>query len=148
MKKKISLKEEMIKELKKVIKKNPEYDFAASEMKSKKVLDEVKWKSKTKSGDDMLVVMRAYQRVARIVPKEKPDVAVALLEKGIHSALQVAAVPEHKFIKEHQDLFKTKEDEKVAKEIHKRALIKRSQLVVQYMNWKQSNEPHVKAARV
>lgn len=146
MTKKKTLKDEMLKELKKIIKKNPDFDYQHREMKSKKVLNDLKWSSKTKSEDDMLLVLRAYQRIVRITPKENLDKAILLLEQGFHSALQIASMSQKEFIKKTEAIFNG--EKTLAETIYKTAMAKRNKLVIQYMNIKQNSEPHAKAARI
>ncbi|USG65946.1 neuraminidase-like domain-containing protein [Brevibacillus ruminantium] len=62
--------------------------------------------------------LKAYQRVMRVYPDQQ--VAKELLEQGLDSAHKIAAIPEHRFVREYAQFFQG--DETKAKEAHQRAV--------------------------
>jgi len=99
-----------------------------------------------KEPDTLLPILKAYQRLLRIIPQDHQDIAVSLLEQGLHSAVQIASFSNSQFLELTRDLVPNQPE--VQEMIYKQAQLKRSQLVVQYMNILQNHEPHVQAARI
>ena len=91
-------------------------------------------------------LLKAYQRLLRIIPAGHEELALPLLAKGLHSAVQIASLTRQQFLKLTRDLIL--EQPEVMATIYRYAQLKRSQLVVQYMNILQNQEPHVRAARI
>ena len=57
-----------------------------------------------KESDTLLPLLKAYQRLLRIIPKEHQDLAVSLLERGLHSAVQIASFSKQQFLALTSDL--------------------------------------------
>ena len=124
-----------IEDLKTWIAAHPEYDWLHQE-----------WKTEFLSEEEQPLrsLLKAYQRLVRIIPQEHHQLAFALLARDFHSAVQIATLPKRQFLELTHDLVPPE----VLETIYAHAQIKRGQLVVQYMNILQNNEPHAKAARI
>ena len=94
----------------------------------------------------LLPLLKAYQRLLRIIPTGYENLALPLLASGLHSAVQIASLASQQFLELTRDL--VPEQPEVMEAIYRYAQLKRSQLVVQYMNILQNQEPHVRAARI
>jgi hypothetical protein len=94
---------------------------------------------------ELISLLKAFQRLLRIIPEKNKDAALALMKEGIHSALQIAAMTRKDFMGRCANLFD--DDGKLADAIYKNALKKRSMILIQYMNMLQNAEPHISAAR-
>ena len=94
----------------------------------------------------LLPLLKAYQRLLRIIPAGHEELALPLLASGLHSAVQIASLASQQFLELTRDL--VPEQPEVMETIYRYAQLKRSQLVVQYMNILQNQEPHVRAARI
>ena len=124
---------------------NKKVDFKKINLDNEKDFKNIKC-SETKDKKNLNNVLKAYQRLLRIVPDQDSDLIMDLLKVNIHSATQITGFTKRDFIKKHKKIFKGKEE--IGNQLYDNALKKRSQLVVQYMDILQNNEPHVKASKV
>jgi hypothetical protein len=92
-----------------------------------------------------LALLKAYQRVIRILPKGEEHRALPLLESGLHSAIQIASIPKHAFERHWASLFPG--EEALGLTVYRAALSRRSQLLHRHLHEIQRNEPHYRAAR-
>ncbi|MEM9983541.1 MAG: hypothetical protein AAF804_00465 [Bacteroidota bacterium] len=99
------------------------------------------FKGLTRYRKDLFAQALIYQRLSKLIPQAESSVLVALMEAGLHSALQAAALSPQKFIKTYGAIL-GKELQPL--EIHQRALAIRSRLLVQYLDAKQNREPHLR----
>jgi hypothetical protein len=91
--------------------------------------------------DTELEADRARQRIARVAPDERH--AAALLGAGLDSAHRIAAMPEHRFVREHAGVFGG--DEHAAREAHRRAVHVKALVQHVYANVRDVLSPHVRA---
>jgi len=87
--------------------------------------------------------LRARQRVARVAPT--PAVAEGLLAAGLDSAQRIAALPEHRFVREHAALFGG--DEHAARAAHQRAVDVKAIVQHLHANLRDVLSPHLAALR-
>lgn len=92
-----------------------------------------------------LPLLKAYQRVIRILPNGEERCALPLLESGLHSAIQIASIPKHAFERHWAALFPG--EEALGLTVYRAALSRRSQLLHRHLHQIQRNEPHYRAAR-
>ncbi len=92
-----------------------------------------------------LPLLQAYQRIVRILPPGEERRAEALIDAGLHSAIQIASIPKHVFLTQWSELFP--EEEALAQNVYRAALSRRSELLHQHLNEVQRNEPHYRATR-
>ena len=95
----------------------------------------------------LLPQLKALQRLVRLT--NNLETAEALYENGLHAAVQIAAIPQHKFIKQYAALFKhngTTAAEQ-ARKVHRLALARKSQALLTYTAIAQHRAPHYRATR-
>lgn len=90
-------------------------------------------------------LLKAYQRLVRILPPGEERRALPLLEIGLHSAIQIADIPRDEFARRWGALFPGEGALGLA--VHRAALRRRSELLLHHINDVQRNEPHYRAAR-
>ncbi|HUZ23530.1 MAG TPA: neuraminidase-like domain-containing protein [Streptosporangiaceae bacterium] len=100
---------------------NPEFDLLSFDFHEQGASRALRWEGADREG--VLSRMRARQRVMRLGGSEESG--KKLLTAGFHSAHQIAAVPENRFVREHGGLF-AGEDE--ARAVHRRAVAIRSRV--------------------
>lgn len=135
-----------LKNLDKFLKQNKSIDIRTEDFLDQPGNDKYKWKGLEKVKDEVLVVLKAYQRLMRIIPNQEPKVVKALLKKGIHSSLQITEIPKTKFIKDNLKILGG--DEIVAESVYLRAIAMRKIVAIQYMNAVQNLEPHTHVTNV
>ena len=94
---------------------------------------------------DALSLLAAYQRLVRILPAGEDDRALALLESGIHSAIQIASIPPGQFERRWDTLFPGEVE--IGLSVYRSARRRRAVLLHRRMNDVQQNEPHYRASR-
>lgn len=109
-------------------------------------VETLEWKSNKKTKPAILNILKAYQRLLRVMPEDNSEIILGLLKKGIHSAIQIANMSKKQFIKMSDPLFKDKLS--FAEQIHKNSQKKRSKIALQYINVVQNKEPHILASRI
>ena len=95
--------------------------------------------------DAAVPLLMAYQRLVCILPPTEDHRAIPLLESGLHSAIQIASLPQHQFERHWASLFPG--EEALGLRVYRAALSRRSALLHRHMNELQRNEPHYRAAR-
>lgn len=93
----------------------------------------------------MVPLLKAYQRVLRILPPDEEHRALPLLDSGLHSAVQIADLARDEFLRRWGVLFPGEDALGLA--VHRAALSRRSELLLHHVNEVQRNEPHYRAAR-
>ena len=140
----IDLSPQNIEDLTKFIEQNKKVNFVIFDLNSQANVDKLNF-SNLKKKEQLLPLIKAYQRILRVLPDKNKAPALALLKEGIHSALQIAAMTRKDFLGKCSLLFG--DDCELAGKIYRNALNKKSLLLVQHMNALQNNEPHISAAR-
>jgi hypothetical protein len=93
----------------------------------------------------LVPLVKAYQRLVRILPPGEEPRALPLLESGLHSAIQIADLPRDEFARRWAALFPG--DDALGLAVHRAALSRRSALLLHHIYDVQRNEPHYRAAR-
>lgn len=146
MNKEIHFSEDRLQFLERLLKQNQEIDFKLFHLQNKEKVLGLNWDDLPGNQDDIIFLLKAYQRLIRILPEQDSSTVIALLRENLHSAIQIASIPKLQFMKRYTKVFDGKKE--VAETVYKNALQKRSQLMLQYMNVVQNNEPHIKATRL
>lgn len=94
---------------------------------------------------DALSLLASYQRLLRILPVGEDERALPLLERGIHSAIQIASIPQRQFERCWDAIFPGEAELGVT--VYRAARRRRAVLLHHRMNELQQNEPHYRAAR-
>ncbi|HEU4405625.1 MAG TPA: hypothetical protein VFS43_10075 [Polyangiaceae bacterium] len=96
-------------------------------------------------GGEIVELLRAYQRLLRVLPAGEEARALPMLGAGLHSAVQIAGLPKHEFARRWAGLFPGAAA--LGEAVHRSAVARRSHLVLHRINAVQCNEPHYRAAR-
>lgn len=124
---------------------NQGVDFLVCNLQDEESLSSLNFKNLIEKKTELVFLAKAFQRLLRIIPEKNQEAALSLMNEGIHSALQIAAMTRKDFMGEFADMFH--DNGKLADAIYKSALEKRSVILIQYMNILQNREPHISAAR-
>ncbi|NEO14792.1 MAG: hypothetical protein F6J98_07650 [Moorea sp. SIO4G2] len=130
-----------LKKLKIFLQKNSEVDFRKADLLHTPNLKKYKW-IKFKDEDEktrVLNLLKAYQRMLRIVPKGREDVAMILLEGGFQSSVQIVNTPKKAFLKFFQS------DRELGKNVLKRAIAVHKIVTLQYIARVEQAQPHARA---
>jgi len=144
MPKKNNFNPDIIEDLTKFLDQNKEVDFLNFNLQSDDAIDTLNFKSLTRKKEELISLIKAFQRLIRIIPEQNRDVALTLLGEGVHSGLQIAQMTRKEFMGKCATLLK---DETLADTIYQNALKKRGVILLQYLDVYQNNEPHIKAAK-
>jgi hypothetical protein len=148
-------------------KANPDFNLINYPFFKKDAVDKLKW-PEGESQQDVLNQLKGLQRLVRLTGNLNS--AKALYEQGIHSALQIASIPQHKFISQYAHCFNVKEDtpkkikgknknghrekpkslvkpEACAKKVHKQALATKSKTIHMYAAIQQHTSPYYMATK-
>lgn len=82
-----------IKNLSSFLEQNKNIDIVSADLSNTEVIAGFDWQKLAKQKEETLEILRVYQRLKKIMPELSPGAALALLKAGIHSALQIAALP-------------------------------------------------------
>ena len=127
------------------LKENEEINLRTADLLHTSNIEKYKWPNLTKDEKENLIKqLKAYQRMLRVVPKEREDLAKALLKNGIQSSLQITSTPKKVFIQNNLKLFNN--DIALAEQVYRRAILLRKAVTLQYMARVQQLEPHTRAA--
>lgn len=147
------------------LKQNQEIDFRTADLLHATKIDGYNWAgfekgsegeskgSEAEAEDEKNILfkgLKAYQRMLRIVPKGRKDIAQKLLEAGIESSLQIAGTPKKVFIRNNLKLFDDKDDavaRELAERVYRRAIAVRKVVALQYLARVQQGEPHARKTR-
>lgn len=125
-----------------VIAANPSVDWRAVALDAAG-LEALNWRELERQ--IVVPLLKAYQRLLRILPSGEERRALPLLESGLHSAIQIAGIPRDEFMRRWGALFPG--DDPLGLAVHRAALSRRSDLVLHHIHEVQRNEPHYRAAR-
>lgn len=124
---------------------NPKVDWRAAVLDDPRVLDGLEWGPAGSRRDELPPLLRAYQRLVRVLPAGEERRALLLLEAGLHSAIQIAGLARDEFLRRWGALFPG--EEALGDAVHQSALRRRSTLLLHHISNLQRNEPHYRAAR-
>lgn len=129
--------------LQRLIDVNHSVDWRAIALDNRGTLDALEWCEL--DPEAVMSLLQAYQRLVRILPASEDHHALPLLGSGLHSAVQIAGIPQDEFARRWAALFPGEDALGLA--VHRAALSRRSELLLHHINEVQRNEPHYRAAR-
>lgn len=132
--------------LRTIVTKNKHVDFHKINLSGEVNLDGIRFDGIPLSNNSLLLLLKAYQRLLRITEGMGDEIIWSLLQKGYSSAMEIAAMGKNAFIKCFT-LENTLTSE-IAAEVYKNARAKRSQILPQFINMHQNNEPHIRNASI
>lgn len=137
---------EKFKHLDQFFTKNPDICLRSMNLLDEKEVSTLCFDRLKKHKDELMNLLKAWQRLLKILPESQNEVTIIknLLNKNLHSAVQIASIPKKHFLKEYGHLFNDLEE---ANTMYQNAQMVRSQIAVKYMRLKQNQEPHIKATR-
>ncbi|MDJ0595622.1 MAG: hypothetical protein QNJ72_37505 [Pleurocapsa sp. MO_226.B13] len=124
--------------------KNEWVDFRQADLLHTPNVDKYNWTGLEEEKERVLNLLKAYQRMLRIVPKGREDLAIELLKNGFQSALQIVNTPKKVFIQNNLKIFDN--DKALAEQVYMRALAVRKVVTLQYVARTQQAEPHARVA--
>jgi len=124
--------------------KNKAVDFRKADLLHTPNIDKYNWAGLESEKESLLNQLKAYQRMLRVVPEGRDDLANALLAKGIQSSLQIVNMPKNAFVRDNLNIFDS--DSILAEQVYTRAVALRKAVTLQYMARVQGAEPHTRAA--
>ncbi len=133
-----------IKNLKAFLRKNKKVDFRTADLLHLSNIDTYKWTGLEEHKESLIKQLKAYQRLLRIVPHDREDLAQNLLKSGFQSSLQIANTPRKVFIRDNLKTFG--KDRTLAQQVYKRALAVRKVVALQYVTRTQQTGSHVRVA--
>jgi hypothetical protein len=122
--------------------KNKEIDFRTADLLHAPNLDHYNWAGLEDEKESLIPQLKAYQRMLRVVPPHREDLAQKLLKNGIQSSLQIASTPKKSFIQDNLQLFDN--DDAIATQVYLRAVALRKAVALQYVSQVQQSEPHIR----
>jgi hypothetical protein len=137
-----SMKRTALDGLRRLIEASPAVDWRAVAL-DRAVLDALDWREL----DPAVIVplLKAYQRLLRILPPGEDHRALLLLDSGLHSAIQIADLARDELLRRWGALFPGEQALGLA--VHRAAIARRGELLLHHINEVQRNEPHYRAAR-
>jgi hypothetical protein len=120
---------------------NP-HDWRACSLVDPAFLQGLQWPA---SREELLPLLKAYQRLLGVLPPGEERRAMPLLGLGIHSALQIAGMAQAEFSSLWEAIFPGEAG--LGEQVRKNAAIRRSQIALEHIKSIQSSEPHYLAAR-
>ncbi len=126
------------------LKENEDVDFRKADLLHTSNIDKYKWPGRENEKGSLLNQLKAYQRMLRVVPNGREDLAKKLLGNGFHSSLQIANTPKKRFIQNNLKICDN--DGVLAEQVYKRALAVRKVVTLQYVARTQQAEPHARIA--
>ncbi len=139
----LSVSQTTLAELQRLLEANPSVDWRGMSLEGPGALDALEWRELDPAV--LAPLLKAYQRLVRVLPVSEERRALPLLESGLHSAIQIASLSRDEFARRWSALFPGEDALGLA--VHRAALSRRSELLLHHMNEVQRNEPHYRAAR-
>ncbi|MCV2883324.1 hypothetical protein OE749_01265 [Aestuariibacter sp. AA17] len=131
--------------LESIIESNPSVDWSTIDLGKKSTRELVDFGEI--DSNEAIKLVKAYQRIVRMLGEEDLEVAKSLLLVNVHSSIQVAAMSKDVFLEKCKSAFKNKDDGYALK-VFKKAKAIRSQILLNYINSIQKNELHIKQLKV
>jgi hypothetical protein len=140
-----SVTDEALSRLRHVIEANESIDWRAFSFDESSLLQTLQWQEHEGEQDDLIPLLKAYQRLLHILPPSEDRRALSLLQAGLHSAIQIANIRQDQFARQWAALFPG--EDALGEAVHRSAISRRSTLLLHHIDSIQSNEPHYRAAR-
>lgn len=141
----LSVTSEALAKLQHIIEANKSVDRRAFSFDDPSLLESLVWQGLEAEREELLPLLKAYQRLLHILPPSEDHRALPLLKAGLHSAIQIANIPKDEFARQWAALFP--DEAALGEAVHRNAISRRSALLLHHVNAIQSNELHYRAAR-
>jgi hypothetical protein len=140
-----SVTSEALSKLRHVIEANEAVDWRAFSFGDPSLLQTLRWRGCEGEQEELIALLKAYQRLLHILPPEQEHRALPLLGVGLHSAIQIAGMPKPEFARRWAELFPG--EDPLGDTVYQNAVARRSYVLLQHIHSVQKNEPHYRAAR-
>jgi len=141
----VSVTNEALSKLQHIIEANKSVDWRAFSFDDPSLLESLAWQGLEAEREELIPLLKAYQRLLHILPPSEDRRALPLLQVGLHSAIQIASMPQDQFVQQWAALFPGQAA--LGEAVHRNAIHRRSHLLLHHVNAVQSSEPHYRAAR-
>jgi hypothetical protein len=141
----LSVTQEALARLQHVLEANASIDWRTFSFDTPDLPRALQWRGYEGQRDELVPLLKAYQRLLRILPEREEHRALPLLRTGLHSALQIAGLPRDEFARRWAELFPGEVE--LGNTVHQNALGRRSYVLLQHIQSVQSSEPHYRATR-
>lgn len=131
--------------LRDLVASNATVDWREIALNDPKALDGLAWGTAATRRDELVPLLKAYQRLVRLLPAGEEGRAFPLLGDGLHSAIQIAGLSRDAFARRWSALFPGEDAAGAA--LHQSAISRRAALVLSHLDAVQHHEPHYRAAR-
>jgi hypothetical protein len=135
---------EALSKLQCIVEANTPVDWRAFSFEDQS-LQALRWQEHEGEHEELIPLLKAYQRLLHILPPSEDHRALPLLQAGLHSAIQIASMPLDQFVQTWAALFPG--EAALGEAVHRNAINRRSHLLLHHVNAVQSSEPHYRAAR-
>lgn len=136
---------EVLSNLRRLLEANPSVDWRAVSIDDPGLFAGLSWRDLEAARDDLIPVLKAYQRLLYILRPSEDHRALPLLGAGLHSAVQIATIPQDQFTQTWAALFPG--EAALGEAVHRNAINRRSHLLLHHVSAVQSSEPHYRATR-
>jgi len=137
--------DEALSALMRVLDANKQVEWRTISFDDPTLLASLSWQAVEAERAALVPLLRAYQRVLRVLPAGEEHRALPMLEAGLHSAIQIADLARDEFLRRWGALFPG--EDALGLVVHRAALGRRGELLLHHINEVQRNEPHYRAAR-
>jgi hypothetical protein len=141
----LSMTQEALARLQHIIEANTSLDWRAFSFEDPSLLGSLQWRGHEGQQDELVSLLKAYQRLLRILPEREEHRALPLLRTGLHSAIQIAGLPREEFVRRWAELFPG--EVALGETVHQNAIGRRSYVLLQHIKSVQGSEPHYRSAR-
>ncbi len=117
---------------------NPSFDLQDFNFFDPSALDRLKWGGNQST---LLPQLKGLQRLKHITPNEEH--AIQLYNMGLDSCFQISSLTKQNFLNQYREAFDDKQD--LALATYQKAVSRKSQLTLHYMNIVNHKEPHYQA---
>jgi hypothetical protein len=124
--------------LRALLEANPQLDLRTLNGSDEDALARLSWPDIDLDRAALLEQLRGYQRLLQLFPNDDRPVLLGLLQRGIRSAVHLAAIPRARFLSEFSQSFGG--DRPRMRAVHDAALARRSELALRYLATRQTLE--------
>jgi hypothetical protein len=141
----LSVSQEALGRLQHVIEANPSIDWRTFSFETPDLPRALQWRGHEEQQEELVPLLKAYQRLLRILPEREEHRALPLLRAGLHSAIQIASLSKEEFARRWAELFPGEQE--LGDTVYQHAVGRRSYVLLQHIKTVQGSEPHYRAAR-
>lgn len=120
------------------LQQNTNLNLSSTNLNDPSIISSLDWKGVAKNKTEVCQQLKAYQRLSLLLSKNSLPILTALLEEGIHSAVQIASISKSQFTSKYAHCFG--DESELIEPFYAKALAVRSNLLLKYMNNMQNKE--------